>query len=253
MNKDLAELLRGDRSARSAFEKVTLDSTRRSGLLTQAGLLASYANNNQTSPVARGFFIERSLPLLTASASPGECQRQAAGARSQAHHPRAICDSPHQRHLLELPPADGSGRARLRALRWCRTLARHRERQAVDATGDVVQTDVDGRLRRSRSSSRRSWARARKCESAWSASCSASATGEAESDADQCTLTALNTAFNSDQGRHQPAAGHADPDRRLSLPNQRARRFTVRPFRLNRRAFSRGAGGISDWAARCSR
>jgi hypothetical protein len=57
MNKDLATFygLSGPKGA--AFEKVMLDGKKRLGLLTQAGLMASYAKPDQTSPITRGLFV----------------------------------------------------------------------------------------------------------------------------------------------------------------------------------------------------
>jgi hypothetical protein len=57
MNKDLASYYGVAGPEGDTFERVMLDPKRYAGLMTQAGLLASYANINQTSPVARGFFV----------------------------------------------------------------------------------------------------------------------------------------------------------------------------------------------------
>jgi len=57
MNKDLATYYGVSGPTGTDFVKVALDSTKRAGLLTQASLLAANANINQTSPVARGFFL----------------------------------------------------------------------------------------------------------------------------------------------------------------------------------------------------
>ena len=50
MNKPLAAYYGVAGPAGDAFEKVTLDPSKRAGVLTQAGLLAAYAKVNQTSP-----------------------------------------------------------------------------------------------------------------------------------------------------------------------------------------------------------
>ena len=136
---------------------------------------------------------------------------QAADARSQAHHPRAICDPPRERHVLELPPTDGSARARFRALRWSEGLWRDTENgKPVDATGNVVQTDIDGAFDGEPSS--RQAEPSTQVESAWSSSASASAW------ASRVRRRPVHAhrpqqRFRLHEGRLQGAAGRPHPDR----------------------------------------
>lgn len=51
---------------------VILDSTQRSGLLTQAGFLASHAYPGETSPIHRGVFIQRQVLCATIPDPPGD-------------------------------------------------------------------------------------------------------------------------------------------------------------------------------------
>lgn len=58
-NKPLADFYGATGPAGSAFEKVTVDPSKRAGLLTQASFLASHAKPNQSSPIHRGVFARQ--------------------------------------------------------------------------------------------------------------------------------------------------------------------------------------------------
>ncbi len=62
VNSDLAKLygVSGPSDA-ATFSKVALDPTQRSGVLTQASIMASYASTNESSPVKRGKWIRNRL------------------------------------------------------------------------------------------------------------------------------------------------------------------------------------------------
>jgi len=199
MNKDLASYYGVTGPTGTDFVKVTLDSTKRAGLLTQAGIMASYANNNQTSPVARGFFIrDRFLcspppppPPNVNAKPPVPDPKLTTRERFAIHRTNATCSSCHQ--LMDpvglgFEHFDGAG------------LWRDTENgKPVDATGNFVQTDVDGdfdganQLATKLSQS----TQVRECLVKQFFRFSY---GRAESDADKCTLAALDNAFNSTKG-----------------------------------------------------
>lgn len=54
------------------FEKVSLDATQRSGLLTQVGFLASHAFADRSSPIHRGVFIHRKILCTNLPEPPGD-------------------------------------------------------------------------------------------------------------------------------------------------------------------------------------
>jgi hypothetical protein len=61
MNAKLAQFYGVTGPTGGAFEQVTLDPTRRAGLLTQASLLSRFAHADQTSPTLRGKFVRQRL------------------------------------------------------------------------------------------------------------------------------------------------------------------------------------------------
>ena len=61
MSPELAPLYGMPAPATSGFSRVDLDPTRRAGLLTHVGILASLAHANQTDPVHRGKFVRERL------------------------------------------------------------------------------------------------------------------------------------------------------------------------------------------------
>jgi hypothetical protein len=56
----------------SEFRQVQLDSNRRAGFLTSAGLMATHANVNQSSPVFRGKFVREQLMCNTLPLPPND-------------------------------------------------------------------------------------------------------------------------------------------------------------------------------------
>ncbi|MGB8330520.1 MAG: DUF1592 domain-containing protein, partial [Polyangiales bacterium] len=75
MNEDLASFYGDDvvdSVTGSAFQRVQLDPERRAGLLTSAGLLATHANANQSSPVFRGKFVREQLMCNTLPPPPAD-------------------------------------------------------------------------------------------------------------------------------------------------------------------------------------
>ena len=127
----------------SAFVKAPVDTTQRSGLLTQGGFLASQAKPNQTSPVHRGKFVReqflcQQLPppppnvqIIPPALSPTLTTRQ----RFTQHSADAACTPCHQ--LMDpiglgFETFDGAG------------MYRSMENgQPIDASGQVNSADAE--------------------------------------------------------------------------------------------------------------
>ena len=75
MNEELASFYGDDvldSVTGAAFQRVQLDPERRAGVLTSAGLMASHANVNQSSPVFRGKFVREQLMCNTLPLPPND-------------------------------------------------------------------------------------------------------------------------------------------------------------------------------------
>ncbi len=70
MSPELAPLYGVTPPAASGFSRIDLDPTRRAGLLTHVGILASLAHANQTDPVHRGKFVRERLLCETVPPPP---------------------------------------------------------------------------------------------------------------------------------------------------------------------------------------
>ena len=72
MNKELADFYGIEGPTGVELEKVSLDPTKFSGLLTQASVLAVHAKSNQSSPVKRGYFVRQRLYCQTPPPPPND-------------------------------------------------------------------------------------------------------------------------------------------------------------------------------------
>jgi hypothetical protein len=128
----------------SDLQYVALDPSRRAGLLTQPSLLAVHAKANQTSPVHRGRFVREQFFCTTPPPPPSNVQirppkldpRMTTRQRFAQHTADAFCAGCHV--LLDpigfgFEHYDGIGR-------WRDT----ESGLAVDASGNLTSTDVDG-------------------------------------------------------------------------------------------------------------
>jgi hypothetical protein len=126
------------------FQRSALDPKQRSGLLTQGSLLSINAHSNQTSPVTRGKFIRQrffcqdppppppNVMAIAPDLDPSLTTRQ----RFAAHSVQASCAACHQ-----LMDPIGLGFENYDGVGEYRSLENGR---AVDASGSLVQTDVNG-------------------------------------------------------------------------------------------------------------
>ncbi len=145
VNSELAKLygVTGPSDA-ATFSKVTLDPTQRSGVLTQASIMATYASANESSPVKRGKWIRTRLlcqdlpdppaniPALSAP-QEGVSTRQ----RFAMHTASPACSGCHQ-----LIDGLGFGLERYDGIGAFRSLDHG---VAVDARGDITNTsDANG-------------------------------------------------------------------------------------------------------------
>ncbi len=144
MNADLAAFYGLTGPAGSSFERVELDTTQRIGLLTQGSLLSINAHSDQTSPVTRGKFIRQRFfcqdppppPPDVMAVAPSVDPNLTTRERFAAHAESASCASCHRLMDpigLTFEHYDGVGRYRS-----------FENGRAIDASGSLVDTDVDG-------------------------------------------------------------------------------------------------------------
>ncbi|MDX2024062.1 MAG: DUF1592 domain-containing protein [Deltaproteobacteria bacterium] len=145
VNKRLAQFygLEGGPTG-DAFQKVSLNPAQRGGLLTQAGLLSVHAKTNQSSPVARGKFVREALLCTHPPAPPANLNikppdldpKLTTRERFTQHATDPACRPCHQlMDPLGLAFENYDGVGHWRSLEGGRP---------VDASGELVQTDVDG-------------------------------------------------------------------------------------------------------------
>jgi hypothetical protein len=126
------------------FTRVDLDPTRRAGLLTHVGILASLAKANQTDPVHRGKFVRERLlcetvspPPPNANITPPEISPDATTReRFNQHRANPACAGCHA-----LMDDIGLGFEHYDAIgEWRDT----ENGEAIDATGTIAGSDVEG-------------------------------------------------------------------------------------------------------------
>jgi hypothetical protein len=146
VNDDLAPIYGVSGSVGSKLKLVDVDSTRRAGLLTNAGLLAGFAHETTDSPVLRGVFVmDRLLCQAPPPPPPGvpplaepKAGDPAVTTRDRLvqTHEQPQCAGCHQR-------IDGIGFA----FEHYDAIGAYRDTESglpVDATGTLTGTDVDG-------------------------------------------------------------------------------------------------------------
>lgn len=195
----LAELY-GLAAPGTSWEQVALDPAQRGGLLTHAGLLAAWATPTASSPVRRGYFVTTRLlcqelpdpPEGVAIADPPADGTRTTRERFERHSSDPSCSGCHQ--LLDprgfpLEHFDGIGR-------W-----RDEENGvAIDASGTLVGTDVDGEVEGARAlaTSLAASADVRAClvrqTFRWAA-------GRMEAEADAPTLAEMTEHFETNDAR----------------------------------------------------
>jgi hypothetical protein len=129
-----------------AFQKVNVDPLQRAGLLTQASILTEKAGPDQSSPILRGVFVREQMfcqplpqPPASVDAKPPELNpNMTTKERFAAHRKDPSCAGCHDLidnvgFGLENYDATGAYRAKENG-------------KPVDATGELIGTDVDGKF-----------------------------------------------------------------------------------------------------------
>ena len=147
MNQRLADFYGVTGPSGDAFERVELDPDRHAGILTMAGILASLAKPNQSSPVHRGKWVRERLlceelrppppnvEITPPNLDPGLTTRE----RFSEHRKSPFCSTCH--NLMDpiglgFEHFDGAG------------LWRDSENgRDIDDSGEVIGTDADGPFR----------------------------------------------------------------------------------------------------------
>lgn len=183
-----------DRPAGDAFERVDLDGTYHAGLLTQGSLMATRARTYESSPIHRGMFIRggvlcgqvpdlpEGIEVTAPDPDPGLTTRE----RLSEHRESEVCASCH-RQMDPLGFAfehfDGAGRFRMLE-----------NDLPIDATGDIVESDIDGSFDGAPDMARR-LVGSDDAQACFAGRYFRFAQGRASSHADSCSLEALSARF----------------------------------------------------------
>jgi hypothetical protein len=176
------------------FRKVDVDPTQRAGLLTQASILAEKSGPDQSSPILRGVFVREQMfcqplpsPPPSVEAKPPELNaNQTTKERFAAHRSDPSCAGCHNLidavgFGLENYDATGAYRAKENG-------------KPVDATGELVGTDVDGKFDGAIELSKR-LVQSKAVESCMAQHWFNFAFGREKSAVDSCTEETLGLAF----------------------------------------------------------
>jgi hypothetical protein len=144
MNKDLAPFYGVPAPAADGFTRVELDPTKRAGLMTQVGVMATLGHENQTDPVHRGKFVRERLlcepvppPPPNANITPPVVDTTATTrVRFTQHRADPACSACHQ-----LMDPIGLGFEHYDSVGVWRDTDNG---QPVDATGQINGSDVAG-------------------------------------------------------------------------------------------------------------
>ena len=138
---DRAALRRQRHRSAAACTRVDLDPTKRAGLFTQLGFLATHAYSNQSSPIHRGAFIQRSVLCATIPDPPPNIPQLPPLMATQTT--RAAGRHAHRaRRVHGLPPRATSTRSASasRTTTPPASAARRRTASTIDATGTLAGT-----------------------------------------------------------------------------------------------------------------
>jgi Protein of unknown function (DUF1592)/Protein of unknown function (DUF1588)/Protein of unknown function (DUF1595)/Protein of unknown function (DUF1587)/Protein of unknown function (DUF1585) len=216
LNKDLATFYGVSGPTDTSFVKTDFPAGQRAGILTQGALLGVLAKANQTSPVLRGKFVREMLlcqqlsppPPNVVITPPDIAPNTTTRQRYTEHSANPTCATCHQ-----LMDQIGFGFENFDPVGNYRTTDQN---LPVDASGNLVQTDVDGSFTGAVALA------AKLAQSPEVRQCIVKqwfryANGRAETDADQCTLNTLNQDFENDM--------HDMRDLRVKISTSDAFRF----------------------------
>jgi hypothetical protein len=128
------------------FKKVDLDKTQRAGVLTHASIMAAKAGPDQSSPIFRGVFVREQMfcqplppPPPSVNAEPPMLNdKMTTKERFAAHRNDPSCEACHK--MIDYV---GFGFEKYDATGAYRTMENGK---MVDATGELFNTDVDGKF-----------------------------------------------------------------------------------------------------------
>jgi hypothetical protein len=200
MNKPLADFYGIAGPAGDAFERVELNAAQRAGLLTQGSLTAGHANSNQTSPVARGFFVRERFLCAPPPPPPPDLQVMppefdptlSTRERFELHRKDPACAACHQ-----LMDPIGLGFENFDPVGRFRT---EDAGKPIDARGELFGTDdIDGPFNGAVELA------GKLAASSMTRACMVKQLfrygyGRGEGDVDSCSLDALNKAFSASNG-----------------------------------------------------
>jgi hypothetical protein len=200
MSPELAPIYGVQPPPTPGFSKVDLDPTRRAGLLTHAGILASLAKSNQTDPVHRGKFVRERLlcgtvppPPVNANITPPAVRADATTRqRFTQHRSDPSCAGCHA-----LMDPIGLGFEHYDALGQWRDAENG---LPIDATGDVTGSDVAGPFDGALALSQK-LAQSQQVKDCLVQTWFRFAHGRAVTDADEDNLAILGAAFAANQFR----------------------------------------------------
>ena len=216
MNKELATFYGATPPVGDGFQKVMLDPAQRAGIATQGALLTAFAKPNQSSPVLRGKFVREqffcqplpappaNLVIVAPEVTAGSTTRQ----RFAQHEKDPTCAACHT-----LMDGLGLGFEAYDPIGRWRT---QDQGQAVDSSGTIVGTDVDGPFVGGAALS------AKLAQSGQVRACVVKqwfryANGRSEVPSDNCTLDSLGAQFD--------AGGHDMRELRVKIALSDAFRF----------------------------
>ena len=124
-----------------------LDPAQRAGVLTQAGFLAAKSGPDQSSPILRGVFVREQMFCQPLPPPPASVDANPPELNTDDDHQGALRRPPQRSVVRGLPQADRPRRASAsRTTTPPAPGARTENGKPVDATGELVGTDVDGKF-----------------------------------------------------------------------------------------------------------
>jgi hypothetical protein len=182
-----------------SFQKVMLDGTQRTGLLTQASILAAKSGPDQSSPILRGVFVREQMfcqplpqPPVTVDANPPMLNAtMTTKERFAAHRNDPSCEACHK-----LIDPIGFGFERYDATGAYRTVENGKP---VDATGELAGTDVDGPFTGAIELGGK-LAKSKDVEACFAGHWFNFAMGREPSELDRCTTETLRSVFARSEG-----------------------------------------------------
>jgi hypothetical protein len=200
MNQTLANFYGVTGPTSAEFVKVTLDPTKRQGLLTQASLMAALASTNESHPVHRGRFVRQQLfcqflpppppgvQIIPPEPDPNLTTRE----RFAEHSTNAVCAGCHS-----MMDPIGFGFENYDAIGAHRTTENGKP---INATGTLTKTSVDGDFNGPIELSTR-LAGAQEVRECVTTMWFRFAAGRQESSEDECTLEYGQKLFDEAQGK----------------------------------------------------